>query len=129
MQNDPIADALSRLRNAERAGHRECVVKPASKLLGNVLDVMQKGGYVGDFEFIDDARAGRYKVDLIGHINDCGVIKPRYSIKTEDFEQWEARYLPAQDFGQLIVTTTRGVVDHGEAKELGVGGKLLAYVY
>lgn len=129
MQNDPIADALSRIRNAERAGHRMIQVKPASKLLGNVLQVMQEAGYIGPYEFVDDQRAGLFRVELIGHVNDCGVIKPRYSIKTDDFERWESRYLPAQDFGKLIVTTTKGVVGHDEAKELGVGGKLLAYVY
>lgn len=129
MQNDPIADALSRIRNAERSGHRTCQVGPASKLLGSILDVMQTAGYIGSYDFLDDARAGAFRVKLLGNVNNCGVIKPRYAIKTTDFERWESRYLPAQDFGKLIVTTTRGVVGHDEAKELGVGGKLLAYVY
>ena len=129
MQNDSIADALSRIRNAERAGHRTCEVAPASKLLGSVLDVMQKAGYIGPFERLENHRGGVFRVDLLGNINKCGVIKPRYSIKTAEFETWESRYLPAQDFGQLILTTTQGVVGHGEAKEMGVGGKLLAYVY
>ncbi|HDP96088.1 MAG TPA: 30S ribosomal protein S8, partial [Euryarchaeota archaeon] len=57
------------------------------------------------------------------------VIKPRYAIRMGDMERYESRYLPAQDFGVLILTTTRGVVSHNQAKELGVGGKLLAYVY
>jgi small subunit ribosomal protein S8 len=66
---------------------------------------------------------------LKGAINNCGVIKPRYSVKRSDLEKFESRYLPAQDFGVLILTTTEGVITHTEAKELGVGGKLLAYVY
>ncbi len=66
---------------------------------------------------------------LAGQINDCGVIKPRYSVKTDDLEKFEARYLPAQDFGVLILTTTKGVLTHTQAKNGGVGGKLLAFVY
>ncbi len=129
MQNDPLADALSLIKNAEKAGKLECDIHPASKMVGHVLKVMQEQGYIGPFEFMDDNRAGVFRVKLLGHINECGVIKPRHAIKKTDFEQWEARYLPAQDFGTLIVTTTSGVVSHYNAKELGTGGKLVAYVY
>ena len=129
MLNDPLADALSLIKNAEKAGKMEAVVRPASKLVGHVLKVMQEQGYVGPFEFVDDGSVGHFRVKLLGHINECGVIKPRHAIKKTDFEKWEARYLPAQDFGTLIVTTTSGVVSHYSAKELGTGGKLLAFVY
>ena len=64
-----------------------------------------------------------------GRINDCGVIKPRYSVQKNELYKFESRYLPAQDFGVLILTTTAGVISHAKAKELGIGGKLLAYVY
>ena len=70
-----------------------------------------------------------FRVNLAGQINDCGVIRPRYSVGTGDLEKYEARYLPAQDFGVLILTTTRGVLTHTQAKQGGVGGKLLAFVY
>lgn len=129
MLNDPLANALSRIKNAERVGKAEVQVKPASNLVGRVLKVMQESGYIGQFEFVDDGRSGTFKVKLIGNINDCGVIKPRYSIKNAEFDKWESRYLPAQDFGALILTTTTGVVAQGVAKTEGVGGRLLAYVY
>src|ERR1051326_4844031 len=129
MLNDPLADCLILMKNAEKAGKGECEVRPASKLIGHVLKVMQEQGYIGPFEFVDDRKAGLFRVKLLGNINDAGVIKPRHAIKKTDFEKWEARYLPAQDFGALIVTTTDGVVSHYRAKELGTGGKLLAYVY
>jgi small subunit ribosomal protein S8 len=128
VKNDPIADALSAIRNAERAGHARCQVEPASKLLGNVLDVMREAGYIGPYETADGSQDA-YEVELLGNVNDCGVIKPRFSVKTDDLEQWESRYLPGRDFGRLIITTTKGVLDHNEAKQEGVGGKLLAYVY
>lgn len=128
MQNDPLADALSHIHNAERSGDLECTV-PASKLIGNVLEVMQDNGYVGGYEFVEDGRGGTFEVDLIGHVNDCGAIKPRFAVGNDDLETFESRYLPAQDFGTLILTTPQGVVSHFEAREEGIGGKLLAYVF
>jgi len=129
MLQDPLADALSVIKNAERVGKHTVLVKPASKLIGRVLKVMQEQGYIGPFEFVDDGKSGAFHVELLGNINDCGVIKPRYAIKRTDFEKWESRYLPAQDFGALIVTTTDGVVDNRAAKTKQLGGRLLAYVY
>jgi small subunit ribosomal protein S8 len=120
---------MSTIKNAAAVGKSECVIRPSSKLIGRVLKVMQDNGYINQFEFIEDGKAGVFKVMLEGRINNCGVIKPRYSVKKVNMEQFEARYLPAQDFGVLILTTTDGVITHMEAKEKGVGGKLLAFVY
>ncbi|HLE46933.1 MAG TPA: 30S ribosomal protein S8 [Candidatus Thermoplasmatota archaeon] len=129
MLQDPLNDALSQIRNAEKVGKKDVLLRPASKLIGRVLTVMKAGGYVGDFEFVEDQRGGVYRVKLLGRINDCGVIKPRYAIGKLEFEKWEARYLPAQDFGALILSTTNGVISQYQAKELKTGGRLLAYVY
>ena len=129
MRHDPLNDAMSMLKNAETAGKRGCVISPTSKLIGGVLKVMQEHGYIEDFEFVEDNRAGEFKVKLKGHINNCGVIRPRFAVRKKNMEKYEARYLPAQDFGVLILSTTAGVISHNEARKLGVGGKLLAYVY
>ncbi len=126
---DPLADALSNIKNNERAGNLECIIKPASKLIGRVLKVMQEEGYIGEFEFIDDGKSGKFRVKLLGRINDCGVIRPRFAVKKEEFEKFEKRFLPAQDFGILILTTNQGVMTHKDAKERKIGGRLLAYVY
>src|SRR5438093_12929901 len=98
MLNDPLADALTLIRNAERAGKTQATITPASKLVGRVLKVMQDQGYVGPFEYQDDGRGGKYVVQLEGAINNCGVIKPRYAIKVGEFDHWESRFLPARDF-------------------------------
>ncbi len=129
MQSDPLNDAMSIMKNASTVGKGECTIQPSSKLIGRVLKVMQDHGYVDQFEYVEDGKAGKFRVMMKGSINNCGVIKPRYSVKTADLEKYEARFLPAQDFGVLILTTTEGVITHVRAKELGVGGKLLAYVY
>ncbi|ADP77666.1 SSU ribosomal protein S8P [Methanothermus fervidus DSM 2088] len=127
--NDPLANALTTIKNNEMRGNIRCKIAPASKLVGRVLRTMQKEGYIGEFEFVDDGKSGQFIVELKGNINDCGVIKPRHSVKKDEFEKFEKRYLPARDFGILIVTTPEGVMTHREAKKRGIGGILLAYVY
>jgi len=129
MLNDPLADALSLIKNAELKGKGTCTVCPSSKLIGGVLTLLKEKGYIGSFEHVDDGKAGLFQVALVGNINNCGVIKPRYPIKRDELEKWESRYLPAREFGLLILTTTGGVISNIEAKKMGIGGKLLAYVY
>ncbi|MGA1822106.1 MAG: 30S ribosomal protein S8 [Thermoplasmatota archaeon] len=129
MQHDPLSDALSLIKNAQRAGKSTCDVRPASKLIGRVLKVIQENGYIKQFEYVEDGRAGWFKVYLNGNINDCGVIKPRFAVKRQDMEKYEARFLPAQNFGVLILTTTRGVISNDKAKDHHTGGRLLAFVY
>jgi small subunit ribosomal protein S8 len=126
---DPLSNALNTIYNNERRRKRDCIARPASKLMGQVLRVMQKNGYIGEFEFIDDGRAGKYRIQLLGRVNRCGVIKPRYAMRVADVERWEERYLPSRDVGVLIVSTPKGVLSHVEAKDSKSGGRLLAYVY
>ena len=129
MQFDPLSDAFVRIYNAEQAGHYEVSLNPASKLLESMLTIRHSSGYVGEFERIADGRGDAFRVELVGAINRCGVIKPRHSVKRADFDKWESRYLPARDFGLLIVSTNQGVMNHHEAKKERVGGRLLAYIF
>jgi small subunit ribosomal protein S8 len=126
---DPLANALSKIQNHERARKREVVLAPASKLINEVLRIMQAEGFIGEFELIDDGKAGKFNVALQGKVNGCGVIKPQYSTKRDEYEKWEKRYLPAAGFGVLVVSTQQGVMTHKKAMELGLGGRLLAYTY
>lgn len=125
---DTLADVLSTIKNAEKVGKKECVTR-ASKVVRSVLKIMQENNYIGSFDFIDDGKSGKFKVELKGKIIDCNVIKPRFSVRVDEFEKWEKRYLPAREFGLLILTTPKGIIDHKKAKELHTGGKLLAFVY
>ena len=129
MLNDPLANALSTIKNAETKGISTCTIRPSSKLIGGILTLLKEKGYVGNFEFIKDDKAGIFQVELNGTINNCGVIKPRYPIKRIDLDKWESRYLPARDFGLLVLTTTEGIISNAEARKKGIGGKLLAYIY
>ena len=127
--NDPIANALSKILNAEKLGKRECHVKPVSKLMKNVLTVMQDHKYIGSYEELEDGKGNVLKINLIGNINKCGVIKPRFSVKINEYEKFEKRFLPAKDFGLLIISTPKGIKTNAEAKESKMGGTLIAYCY
>lgn len=127
--NDPLSNALSKIRNAENKGKGECLISPASKMIKQVLKLMKENYYIGDFEEVHNKLGCLIKLNLIGKINKCGVIKPRFAIKKDDFEKFEKRYLLAKGFGTLIVSTNQGIMTHKDAQKEGIGGKLLAYVY
>ena len=126
---DTLANGLTTIINNEMRNKRECVISPASKLLGRVLRIMQLTGYIGEFEFVDDGRSGKFRVQLLGRINKCGAVKPRFSVRVEEFEEWEKKFLPSRDVGVLVISTPRGVLSHRAALEKRLGGKLIAFVY
>ena len=127
--NDSLANALSLISQHENIGKREVDVKPLSKTIKLIFDLLNKEGYLGSYEETGDGRGGYLKVNLIGRINKCGAIKPRFPVKITDYEMREKQFLPAKGFGFLIVSTSQGIMTHLEAVEKGLGGVLLAYCY
>ena len=83
-----LGDALKTLSNAEKRGKRQVLLRPSSKVVVKFLAVMLKKGYIGEFEFVDDHRAGKILVELNGRLNKCGVISPRYDISHDAIEDW-----------------------------------------
>lgn len=127
-QNDSLSSALSHILNCEKAKKKECIVKPSSSLIKKVLHIMKDHKYIGDFKEYS-GRGNYIKINLIERINKCGAIKPRFSIKKNQLEKYEKRYLPAKDFGVIILSTNKGLITHYEAKEKNHGGRLISYVY
>src|SRR5207247_8323306 len=101
---EPISNMFSSILNNERRHKHECIVYPASKLMGQVLRVMQKYGYVGEFEFVDDGRGGKFKIQLLGRVNNCGSVRPIFSTAIREVDIWGSQYLPSRDMGRLILT-------------------------
>jgi len=126
--NDTTAAALSKIFNSERLGREYCLVK-ASSLIKRILAVLKENNYVGESEEIYDGKGNILKVTLLGNINKCGVIKPRFAVTKSGYEKFEKRFLPAKDFGILIISTSKGIMTHLEAKKKNIGGKLLVYCY
>ena len=127
--NDPLANAFSKIMNTERLGQSECTISPVSNIIRTLLKILNERQLIGKFNELEDARGGSIVVNLLGRVNKCGVIKPRYSIKKDDYEKFEKRYLPSKGFGVLIVSTSQGIMTNEEAKEKALGGRLLAYCY
>lgn len=129
VMNDTLSAALSNMMNAEKISKNEVSIFPISKIIKEALLVMKNNGYVGDFKEIKDSKGDSLKIQLLGKINKCGAIKPRFSVTLMEYDKFEKRFLPAKDFGILVITTNKGVMTHIQAKEKKLGGKLLAYCY
>ncbi|KAL8675581.1 MAG: hypothetical protein Q9168_000093 [Polycauliona sp. 1 TL-2023] len=135
-----LNDALNAINNAEKAGKRQVLIRPSSKVIVKFLSVMQRHGYIGEFEEVDDHRSGKIVIQLNGRsvcaiplssfvlkprsINKTGVISPRYNVRIGDFEKWVVKLLPSRQFGYIVLTTSSGIMDHEEARRKHVAGKV-----
>ncbi|KAE8300939.1 Carboxylesterase notum2 [Larimichthys crocea] len=124
-----LADALKSINNAEKRGKRQVLIRPCSKVIVRFLTVMMKHGYIGEFEIIDDHRAGKIVVNLTGRLNKCGVISPRFDLQLKDLEKWQNNLLPSRQFGYIVLTTSAGIMDHEEARRKHTGGKILGFFF
>lgn len=128
MANDPLADALNTIKTHEMFSKQSCEVKP-SKLVRETLKILQRRGFIGDFEFVDDGKTGYFRIKLLGKVNACAAVKPRFAVKKSEWISWESKFLPGVGFGLFVVSTPLGLMTNEEAKEKGLGGRLIAYVY
>ena len=129
VMNDTLAAVLSSINNYEKLGKRKLETNQNSKLIREVLQIMKELGYLGETEIVENGKGGMLNITLLGRLNKAGVIKPRYRIKVTDIEKYEKRYLPAKNFGVLIISTNQGLMTHKQAKEKHLGGTLISYVY
>jgi len=123
-----IADSMNMLKTAEMARKKEVVISPASNLVQRILRILQSNAYIGEFERYDDGRQGKFKIALLGKINEAkGLIRNSYYVS--QFEALERRLLPAPGLGIIILSTNQGVMSMKEAEERNIGGQTLCYVY
>merc|ERR1711899_605495 len=124
-----LADCLKSISNAEKRNKRQVLIRPSSKVIVRFLKCMQKHGYIGEFEEVDDHRAGKIVVHLNGRINKCGVISPRYDVALADMEKWQNNLLPSRQFGHVVFTTSSGIIDVEECRKRHTGGKVLGFFF
>ncbi len=127
--NDSLASALAKINNAEKVGKTSVVLRPISKMILKVLEIMKQFGYIGEYSVTEQSNGSFITLTLIGKINTCNVIKPRFPVQKDIYEKFEKRYLLAKGFGFLIVSTSKGVMTQDEAIEKNLGGRLIAYCY
>jgi len=123
MSQDIIADTLNQIMNIKRARKTKLVVTKNSKLLRNVLDLVKGNGYI-DYKIEDD----EIKIE-IKNLNEIRAIKPRYTVSAKGINKYVRRFLPAKNFGFLIISTNKGLMTHTDAEEKNLGGCLIAYVF
>ena len=129
MNNDNLSNVLSAIRNSELVKKTTVSTKCNNKVVQKVLAVLKQEEYIADYSVTPDGKSGQVTITLSNAINNVGAIKPRFSVKNTDFTKFEKRYLPAQGFGILVVSTPKGIMTHEQAKQNKTGGKLLAYCY
>ena len=129
---DPIADYLTRLRNAIMANHRVVEV-PASNLKKEMTRILHEKGYILNYKFVEDGPQGTIKIALkYDPVNKVNAIKNLKRVSTPGLR----RYVGYKDMprvlnglGIAILSTSKGVMTDKEAKELKVGGEVLCYIY
>ena len=130
MMTDPIADMLSRVRNAMRAGHKR-VDMPVSKLKAEIARILKENHYVHDYKVLDDGRHGVLRIYLKYH-EDEPVIRDMQRVSTPGRRKYVgAKELPRvrAGLGMAIISTSRGVMTDSEAREQNVGGEVLAAIW
>ena len=128
---DPIADMLTRIRNANTVGH-ETVEIPASKMKISIAEILLEEGYIKGFEVIEDNKQGIIKVEMKYGANKEKVISGIKKISKPGLKVYaKANEVPRvlNGLGIAIVSTSKGVVSDREARKLGVGGEVICYVW
>lgn len=130
MYTDPIADFLTRIRNAQMARHKVVEI-PASNLKKEMTKILEDKGYILSHKFEDDGKQGVIKIAL-KYINNSPAIKKIQRVSTPGLRKYAgANDLPRvlNGLGIAILSTSKGVISDKEARKENVGGEVLCYVY
>ena len=128
---DPVADMLTRIRNANMAGHKTVEV-PGSKMKKSIASILKDEGYIEDYEFIEDGKQGMIKIAMKYAPNKTRVISQLRRISKPGLKV----YVNADDvprvlggLGIAIISTSKGVLSDKDARKERVGGEVVCYVW
>jgi small subunit ribosomal protein S8 len=132
MNTDPIADYLTRIRNAQGAGHRVVEI-PASNMKKDITKILFDKGYILNYKFEDDDKQGVIKIALKYHPKTKKpAITKLQRISTPGLRKYKgAEDLPRvlNGLGIAVVSTSKGVITDKEARQAHIGGEVICYVY
>ena len=131
MMTDPIADLLSRIRNAQSAKH-EIVSVPASNIKKAILAILKHEGFIQDYSFERDDKQGVLNIILKYDKDEGGIILGLKRVSTPGCRRYvKGKEIPEVlgGLGVAILSTSRGVISDRQARQLNVGGEVLAYVW
>ena len=131
MMTDQIADMLTRIRNGNSAKH-ESVDVPASKMKKEIAEILLKEGFIKSYDVIDDGVQGTIKVDLKYGRNDERIISGLKRISKPGLRVYaKGTEIPRVlgGLGIAIISTSNGVLTDKEARNQGIGGEVICYVW
>jgi small subunit ribosomal protein S8 len=123
MSQDVISDALNQLMNMKKTGKNEVLIKKHSKLLRDLLEIAKESGYL-DYEI-----NGREMKIIAKNVNEIKAIKPRFTVSVANINKYVRRFLPAKNFGFVIISTNKGLMRHYDAEKNNIGGCVIAYMF
>ncbi|MEQ6376631.1 30S ribosomal protein S8 [Bacillaceae bacterium S4-13-58] len=131
VMTDPIADMLTRIRNANMVRHEKLEI-PASKVKKELADILKREGFIRDYEFVEDNKQGILRIFLKYGANNERVITGLKRISKPGLRVYaKAEELPRvlNGLGIAVVSTSKGVLTDKEARRESVGGEVLAYIW
>jgi small subunit ribosomal protein S8 len=132
MNTDPISDYLTRIRNAQMAGHRVVEI-PASNMKKRITEILFDQGYITNFKFEDDNKQGNIKIALkYNAVSKLPAMKSINRVSSPGLRKYVGTdNLPKiiNGLGIAILSTSRGVMTNKDAKRLKVGGEVICYIF
>ena len=128
---DPVADMLTRIRNANTAGHADVEI-PASKIKKNIAEILLKEGYIKGYEVVESAPQDTIKVQMKYGPDKAKVITGIKRISKPGLKVYAKKDEVPKVLGGLgiaIISTSSGLITDKQARELGVGGEVICYVW
>ena len=128
---DPVADMLTRIRNANTAGHTTVDI-PASKIKKSIASILKEEGYIEDFEVVEDNKQGMIKIKMKyapGKVRVISGIRKISKPGLKVFAKSEDVPRVLGGLGIAIISTSKGVISDKEARRLGIGGEVVCYVW
>ncbi len=129
---DPIADMLTRIRNANTVGHKTVII-PASKIKAAIAEILLEEGFIGGYKVVEDNKQGTIEIEMkYGANNKEKVINGIKKISKPGLKVYaKAAEVPKVlgGLGIAIISTSKGVISDKKARELGVGGEVICYVW
>ena len=125
MSQDIVSDGLNQIMNAESVGKRELTIRKYSKVLINLFGMMNAKGHI-DYEVNEKDKTVVVKIK---RLNECRAVKPRYYVDVNSIDKYLRRFLPSRNFGSLIISTNKGLMNYKEAIAGKIGGSVIAYFY
>ncbi len=125
MSQDIVSDGLNEIMNARRMEKKSLTIRRYSKVLLGLFEMMKKDGHI-DYSVNEEEKT--VSVDII-KLNKCKSVKPRYFVSVDTIDKYLRRFLPSRNFGSLVISTNKGLLNHKDAIENNVGGSVIAYFY